>query len=134
MVCADLVVYNKKKPVGMVLNHLTNTPKYTRLSMAHNLYIIKQLNSYSIYTPKIMADGGRELSEKMLKHRRSTLSKWPRDFSLAEVISEVTGKVWDRSDEESNKDEGNGIHAYLGAQYFSSFSWINVRTKKKFPG
>ena len=33
----------------------------------------------------------------MLEHRRSTLSKYLRDFSHAEVISEVTGKVWGRS-------------------------------------
>ena len=39
-------------------------------------------------------------------------------MSLAEVISEVTGKVWNHSDEESSEDEGNGIHAYLGAQFF----------------
>ena len=55
----------------------------------------------------------------MLKHRRSTLLKWRRDFSLAKVISEVTGIVWDRSDKESSEDEGDGIHAYLGVQFLT---------------
>ena len=44
--------------------------------------------------------------------------KWPRDISLAEVISKVTGQVWDRSHEESSEDEGDGTRAYLGAQFF----------------
>ena len=47
------------------------------------------------------------------------LLKWRRDFNLEEVISEVTGKVWDHSDEESSEDEGDGIYAYLGAQLFN---------------
>ena len=56
--------------------------------------------------------------QKMLKHQQSILSKWQRDIGLAEVISKGTGKVWDRSDEASNEDEGDGPHAYLGAEFF----------------
>ena len=43
--------------------------------------------------------------------------KMAKNFSLAEVITEVTGKVWGRSDKESSEDEGDGIHAYLGVQF-----------------
>ena len=33
--------------------------------------------------------------------------------------------MWDHSDEESSEDEGDGIHAYLGAQ---SFDWGAVES------
>ena len=54
-----------------------------------------------------------------MKLRQSTLAKWQRDFCLTEVISEVTGKLWDRSDEESSRNEGDGFLVYLEAQPFN---------------
>ena len=44
--------------------------------------------------------------------------KMVKRLSLAEVISEVSEKVQDRSDEESSEDEGDGINGYLGALFF----------------
>ena len=38
---------------------------------------------------------------------RSPLSKWRGDFSLAEVISVVFGKVWDCFDDESSEGDGD---------------------------
>ena len=75
-----------------------------------------------------MVDGN--LAKKMLKHRRSTFLKWRRDFSLAEVTSDVTGKVWNYSDEESHEDEGDGTHAYLGMQFFN-WGYLMGRTQMR---
>ena len=44
--------------------------------------------------------------------------KMVKRLSLAEVISEVSEKVQDHSDEESSVDEGDGINGYLGALFF----------------
>ena len=60
---------------------------------------------------------GRNFVKKCWNTDDEPHSKWRKDFSLAEVTFEVTGKVWDCSNKESSEDEGDGIHAYLGMQF-----------------
>ena len=43
-------------------------------------------------------------------------------LSLAEIISEITGKVWNHS-EESSEDEEDGIHAYLECNLLAGEQW-----------
>ena len=61
---------------------------------------------------------GRNLVEKKVETPMIHTHKMVRDFSLGEIISEVTGKEWDFSDKETSEDEGNGIHVYLGEEFF----------------
>ena len=61
-----------------------------------------------------MVDGNLEKKiETPTAHTREMVN----DFSFAAVISEVTGKLWDRSDKESSEDERDSIHAYLEARF-----------------